>query len=720
MHWQERLHDAGEWDGQPSGIRPPLHPVTPLALPPSMFTLPSSADQNWPESAEGELDFRTEDCYPFELVESDDEDEQHDEEQLPPSDPPSDDPNLNGSGNLEEESEDTESNESEESEDLSSAPPVQGESELQLAVYSPTPSSLAEALTPLVPSEAQQVPAIGIFALPVPLPPAPPKKQEIEIESPFPVRSVPKVEKKPPTPPPPPPPPLSLPPPPLATIFPGQNRVQDSDQLTETFQLEIIPEYAVAKMKALALTDNPPSFSSASPSVLLAQIRRQANTRLRTPYTRLLNYASKTLGSIARGTPMDPKRRRSVVAWLEDRKIAQHHDAGASTSSHDAEEIPPVGSAAWYSLRFPSLSSPQSSHPIVPTPSSPQTLLSAANHSNGGLQVDQGQSSYDTPDWPPLTVQPGDLETLRTQDWMEAKSFFEVGVGSTGTSQNVEFQQGSSQYPYPLQTNHGGSPSRFSPEIAAMDDADEDAEGDIDPDFVQPVSGFDQSVAPASSGSGSLAPDESQGRLMTTVAHGGDSYHPQNSTGISSLSGLPSNANGSIGFGSSQDFRREGIFGSNIISGSGSGFNAHDIGVHGHGVSNAEMPVSVPVPSRSFLDNSSTSFAELGIQGVGMNLNVGVSVGFGMGMGMGMGINRFGMDMMGIAFPALEPDWFLPASPTHSSSLSGPGTSGEENEHTLGGFASPMYIDPLNDHARERFGSPGSPESAYPLGYAMG
>lgn len=252
-----------------------------------------------------------------------------------------------------------------------------------------------------------------------------------------------------------------------------------------------------------------------------------------------------------------------------------------------------------------------------------------------------------------------------------------------------------------------------------MDDADEDAEGDIDPDFVQPVSGFDQSIAPASSGSGSLAPDESQGRLMTTVAHGGDSYHPQNSTGISSLSGLPSNANGSIGFGSSQDFRREGIFGSNIISGSGSGFNAHDIGVHGH-VSNAEMPVSVPVPSRSFLDNSSTSFAELGIQGVGMNLNVGVSVGFGMGMGMGMGINRFGMDMMGIAFPALEPDWFLPGSPTHSSSLSGPGTSGEENEHTLGGFASPMYIDPLNDHARERFGSPGSPESAYPLGYAMG
>jgi hypothetical protein len=243
-----------------------------------------------------------------------------------------------------------------------------------------------------------------------------------------------------------------------------------------------------------------------------------------------------------------------------------------------------------------------------------------------------------------------------------------------------------------------------------MDEADEDAEGDIDPDFVPPVPSFNSSTIACANNSSSLTVDESQ--LMPTVAHGSNSYHPSSSTGISSL---PSD--GCIGFGSGgSDYRnaiREGIY-------SSGGFSAHDIGVHGHGVSNVEMPVSVPVPSRSFLD-STASFPELGIQGVGMNLNVGVSVGFG------MGINRFGMDMMsmGIAFPTFEPEaWLLPGASAPSPQLSSPGTSAEENEHTLGGMGSfgsnSMYIDPLTDHARERFGSPGSPESAYPLGYAMG
>jgi len=98
MHWQDRLHYAGEWDGQPSDIHPPTPPMTPLALPPSMFTLSPSADQT--NITEGELDFRTEDCYPFELVDSDDEEEErdpeqlaaeHDDEQLPAADPLSDD-----------------------------------------------------------------------------------------------------------------------------------------------------------------------------------------------------------------------------------------------------------------------------------------------------------------------------------------------------------------------------------------------------------------------------------------------------------------------------------------------------------------------------------------------------------------------------------------------------------------------------------------------------
>jgi hypothetical protein len=216
--------------------------------------------------------------------------------------------------------------------------------------------------------------------------------------------------------------------------------LQESDQLTETFQLEIIPEQAVAKIKELAPMDSPTTFSPAVPSVLLAHIRQQAGTRLRTPYTRLLNYASKRLGSIAHGTPMDPKRRRSVVAWLEDRKIAR-----ASASTHvDAEQIPPLGSAAWYGLRFPtSLSSPptliptntQPSHPTtVPATSSPEALLSAASHSNGGLSVGAEQESFNVTNWPPLTVQPGELETMRNQGWMEAKSYFEVGVvGSNDT-----------------------------------------------------------------------------------------------------------------------------------------------------------------------------------------------------------------------------------------------------------------------------------------------
>lgn len=443
MHWQDRLHYAGEWDGRPSDIHPPTPPMTPLALPPSMFTLSPSADQT--NVTEGELDFRTEDCYSFELVDSDDEEEErdseqlasaHDDERLPAADPLSDDPI-----HCSEESEDTESDESEESEDLSLAPPVQGESQLQLAVYTPTPSSLAEALTPLVPSEMQQTHATtGIFALPVPAP-TPTKKPEAEIQSPFPTRVGLRVENKSPTPPPPPPPPLSLPPPPLATIFPGQNRLQDSDQLTETFQLEIIPECAVAKMKALVPMDSPTTFAPASSPVLLSQIRQHAHTRLRTPYTRLLNYASKKLGSIARGTPMDPKRRRSVVAWLEARETAQH--PMSIHVHHEAESVPPVGSAAWYAHRFPSSlpsppapnpTDPQSSCPTLSTASTtPEALLSAANHSSP-LHVDRRQSSFDTVDWPPLTVQPADLEALRNHGWMDTKTYFEVG--STGTTQS--------------------------------------------------------------------------------------------------------------------------------------------------------------------------------------------------------------------------------------------------------------------------------------------
>lgn len=152
------------------------------------------------------------------------------------------------------------------------------------------------------------------------------------------------------------PPPLSLPPPALATIVPEQTRLHDSDQLSAMFQQEILPPYAVARVKSLFQSDSPTTFSLSSPSLVIDEIRRQAHSRLHRPYTRVLSYASKRLGSIGYGTPIDPKRRRNVVAWLEDRKLV-NLCAAPEPSVHGEQSdvrVPPLGSAAWYATRFPS------------------------------------------------------------------------------------------------------------------------------------------------------------------------------------------------------------------------------------------------------------------------------------------------------------------------------------------------------------------------------
>ncbi|KAJ3813168.1 hypothetical protein F5876DRAFT_74169 [Lentinula aff. lateritia] len=734
LHWEDRLQDAGEWDGHIHA----MHPASPIAsssvLPPSII----EARNTNQDVSDRELDFRTEDCFPFELAESDEEEEEH-PEQPSLSDPPSD-PDPSTGANVEEEHEDTESDESDESEDPSS---VHGENEMELnlPVYMPTPSSLAEALTPLAPSESPQNFTTGVFALPVALPP---KKPETPQDLPPFITRSPFEEKTPFA-----PPPLSIPPPPLATIVPAQARLYEADQLSETFQQEILPDYQADKVRELSQNDVPPAFSSsATPAVLRAEIQRQADIRLRTPYSRLLNYASRKLGSIGHGTPIDPNRRRNLIAWLEDRKVVNNTRAISEKVfvQHGPERLPPLGSSAWYAMRFPTTLSFQ---PVLkstavkpdafitstgPTASSPQALLAGTQQ-----QQLEAQTSFET-DWPPLTVQPGDLETFRNHNWMDAKTYFvDEGVSSSDIMQNVDFQQGSSrgcgtdqaQYQYSL-ANHSATPntnrnlnqgpapniapSRFSPKIA-MDEnlSDEDAEGDIDPDVVQSVSEFTSSPSndPASSG----------GNLMTTGVHENRSYSPS-TAGMDSFSDLPpdGHSNGGIGFDSSgpnSGFHnsRMGIYSGTVA------LNAND--VVGHGTPNSEAPLSGTVPNRSFADTNPAGFPDSGIQGIEMNLNVGVSVGFG----MGMGINRFGMDMMGvglgmIGFPVVETDsWFLPASSPPSASLPTSSANGEHHDHGVGGMGpfgnNSIYNDPLPDHARERFGSPGSPENAYPLGFAM-
>ncbi|KAF8828782.1 hypothetical protein HHX47_DHR3000088 [Lentinula edodes] len=736
LHWEDRLQDAGEWDGHIHAMHPVSLLTSSSVLPPSII---ESRNANQ-DVSDRELDFRTEDCFPFELAESDEEEEEH-AEQPSLSDPPSD-PDPSTGANVEEEHEDTESDESDESEDPSS---VHGENEMELnlPVYMPTPSSLAEALTPLDPSESPQNFTTGVFALPVPLPP---KKPETPQDLPPFITRSPSFEEKTPF----APPPLSIPPPPLATIVPAQSRLYEADQLSETFQQEILPDYQADKVRELSQNDDPPAFSSsASTAVLRAEIQRQADIRLRTPYSRLLNYASRKLGSIGHGTPIDPNRRRNLIAWLEDRKVVNNAHAISEKVfvQHGPERLPPVGSSAWYAMRFPST---LSSQPVLkstavkpdafitstgPTASSPQALLAGTQQ-----QQLEAQPSFET-NWPPLTVQPGDLETFRNHNWMDAKAYFvHEGVSSSDIMQNVDFQQGSSrgcgtdqaQYQY-SPANHGATPntngnlnqgaapnvapSRFSPKIA-MDEnlSDEDAEGDIDPDVVQSVSEFTSSPSndPASSG----------GNLMTTGVHENRSYSPS-TAGMDSFSGLPpdGHSNGGIGFdssGPSSGFHnsRMGIYSGTVA------LNAND--VVGHGMPNSETPLPGTVPNRSFADTNPAGFPDSGIQGIGMNLNVGVSVGFG----MGMGINRF--DMMGvgvglgmIGFPVVETDsWFLPASSPPSTSLPTSSANGEHHDHGVGGMGSfgnnSIYNDPLPDHARERFGSPGSPENAYPLGFAMG
>ncbi|KAJ3749281.1 hypothetical protein DFH05DRAFT_1457116 [Lentinula detonsa] len=724
-HWEGRLQDAGDWDGHMDNMHPLVSP-------------PASTDQDIPDR---EPDFRTEDYFPFELAESDEEEEERTEHSST-SDPSS------GAAITDEEHEDTESDESDESEDFL-AVQCEGEMQLTLPVYTPTPSSLAEALTPLVPSEPSQNVLTGVFALPV-SPPS--KKLEFPQEVPPFVTRSPTPEEKDIV-----PPPLSIPPPPLATIIPAQSRLHESDRFSEIFQQEILPACQADKVRELFQNDMPVTFSTSTcPSVLRAEIERQAVNRLRTPYTRLLNYASRKLGSIGHGTPIDPNRRRNLIAWLEDRKTVEHASTPVKAyAQNDEEQLPPLGSAAWYAMRFPLTLSSDSvinsaacksnafMMPSGPIASSPQALLAGNQH-----QIER-QATFDA-NWPPLTIQPGELETFRNQDWMDPKAYFgDGGVSSSDIMQNV-FQQGSSHgcgtdqahYEYPQAatgnsnhdaTPHGNgelnhntasnvAPLRFSPKIA-MDEnlSDEDAEGDIDPDVIQSVSvsRFTNSSTIASSG-----------RSLTTVAHGNDSFRTSVSAGMDSFPVLPSHvhSNESIGFGSSRpssefhDGGRMGIYGGTV------GPIANDI--VGHTFPNVEMSHSGSVPSRSFTDTSPASFPDSGIQGVGMNLNVGVSVGFG--VSMGMGINRFGMDMMGvgvglgmIGFPVVETDsWFLPGSSPPSSSLPSPSTNGEYHEHGVGGMGAfgnnSIYNDSLPDHARERYGSPSSTESAYPLGFAMG
>ncbi|KAJ3776972.1 hypothetical protein FB446DRAFT_222594 [Lentinula raphanica] len=703
-----------------------MHPLSP-PLSPTAVTSPT--DQGLPDR---EPDFRTEDYFPFELAESDEEEEER-VERSPTSDHPS-------AASTDEEHEDTESDESDENEELTSVP-CESEMQITLPVYTPTPSSLAEALTPLASSESSQTFSTSVFALPVSAPSKTPESSP-EVHR-FVTRSPTPEETETFS-----PPPLTIPPPPLASIVPAQTRIHESDRFSETFQQEILPIYQADRVRELFQNDMPTTFSSSTcPSVLSAEIGRRAVNRLRTPYTRLLNYASRKLGSIGHGTPIDPNRRRNLIAWLEDRKIVQHASKPAISEAclqKDEEQLPPLGSAAWYATRYPStLSSDPRSHsaartlnPFVmstsPITSSPQALL-ARNHP----QLER-PATFDA-NWPPLTVQPGELETFRDHHW-GSKDYFGDG-GVSDIMQNVEFQQGSSRgcgtdqtrYQYPQTVTSGNlnhvvttqpnvdsirdiplAPSGFSPEIA-MDEnlSDEDAEGDIDPDVIQPVSvsGFSNSssVDPTSSGSS-----------LNAVVHRNDSYHTS-SAGMNAFSALPLHvrSNEDVAYRSNAEFHdgsRMGMYGGTAVLNESVG----------HSFPNVEMPPSGSVPTRSFTDAGPASFPDSGIQGVGMNLNV--SVGFG----VSMGINRFGMDMMGvgvglgmIGFPVVETDsWFLPASSPPASPIPLPTNTVEHHEHGVGGMSSfgnhPTYGDTLPDNARERFGSPGSPESAYPLGFAMG
>ncbi|KAF5388777.1 hypothetical protein D9757_005612 [Collybiopsis confluens] len=719
-HWQDRLHDSGVWDGEVHDMHPPLSPVSPSGLPPSMFTLRSGptspeASTSWDSKAwnnipDGDLDFRTEDYFPFELDESDDDDEDH-RVSVPmavlPGEP---EPKCMRSGD--EELEDTDSDDSEESDDLSTMPPIEGEGQIQLnvPVYIPTPSSLAEALTPLETSDDQD-PVTSVFALPVsPLLNNPIPRPDDPI---FTVRPDTEDVRQCPT-------PFPLPPPSLATFIPEETRLHDADQLSVVFRQEVLPEDDAARVKISSQNVSPLAIPPVSTPALLAEVHRQATERLRTPFTRLLNYASKTLGSIGDGTPIDPKRRMSVVAWLEDQEVIQgNEDQAISEASMpvDVERMPAIGSASWYATRFQSLLSPASALKPTSEPnmaiSSPEVLLSQAN-----LPLEDNSTSFDASNWPPLTVQPSELNILRNQRWIESKDYFPEQAPVRGDAAqgepiiygrfhtllsyaiDAEFRQRSSQecgtdqvqYRYPHSADRGMSNAstfvspRLSPEIA-MDESlsDEDAEGDIDPDIVPSAS---------SNPSANLGFPVS----MPVVAHRTEPY-AGSITGISPLSNEATSLN------ASDSAFRDGRYGS-------SDFRAPDMDINMRGAPDVEIPTSVPVPSRSFQDGIS----DTGIHGVGMSLNVGVSV-----MGMGMGINMMGVGFgMEIGFPALESSesWFLPGSSPPSSLPS----SNEENEHALlGSFGNhPVYVEPLHDHTRDRFGSPGSPESAYPLGFAMG
>ncbi|KAH7873100.1 uncharacterized protein C8R40DRAFT_1172744 [Lentinula edodes] len=114
LHWEVRLQDAGEWDGHIHAMHPVSLLTSSSVLPPSIL---ESRNANQ-DVSDRELDFRTEDCFPFELAESDEEEEEH-AEQPSLSDPPSDLEPSTGA-NIEEEHEDTENDETDESEDPSS------------------------------------------------------------------------------------------------------------------------------------------------------------------------------------------------------------------------------------------------------------------------------------------------------------------------------------------------------------------------------------------------------------------------------------------------------------------------------------------------------------------------------------------------------------------------------------------------------------------------
>jgi hypothetical protein len=673
LHWRDRLHNAGDWDGivqdkHPSSSPPPWTlsnisypsppPQTlPTSLPPSMFTLSSPSDAN---NAEGtgndtsngddmDLDFRTEDCFPFELEGSDEENEE-----LFSEEPDADADEVTNSD---------ESEDSEESDDLSSMEveiPVQGEGELQLTLpaYTQTPSSLAEALTPVT-SENSTTREV-VFALP---PPHTPRKLEGEYlsadaqdfaplpssQSPLPTNlsSLSPLEM---------PSPLPLPPPHLSTL---------------------IPKCSSDEGPSLA-----PGLLPVFPNT---HLEPNANLRLQKPVLRVFNYASKTLGIIGKGTPADMSKRRGIVEWLEGLSNGNGNEQIEEDSDGTVERIG-IGSSAWYAMRFP-----ESVSSNTPVPSS----LS---------------------DWSPmpLTVHSEELGWMEVQN-ASVSSFQQESLSSSGT--NFNSGHGST-------SNAASSSSLDISEMApAMDIeacetlSDEDAEGDIDPDV------------PATS------PIPAHTALSLTP------MDPMSSMSQNTLD-VP-------------------------------GLSSH--GVHGDEANmNVDNVMSLTSPSLS--TGVGMSF------NVGMG--IGVSVGFGMGMGglgaMGtgnMGINfdmnmSFGMGMGigGIGFPALESDsWFLPGSspvtspPIPVGSGSGSVMSGESEfrEHvsafggndnsssmTMSMYSADLHsrtsahthhhshlpqlpqMPQLPDHPHththqrelERFGSrsPGSPESAYPLGYAMG